>query len=514
MNTSQEKKQFWISSGSGAILVIAILIMINVISHFAHVRLDLSQGRIYSITPASLRIVRALPDPVLLEVFYSRELPPQILATKGYLQDFLKEYASRSQGKLRLRFVEVGDDLASRQEAVNNGISQVLFDIVSREKYEQRKGFLGLTIRYQDKKDSIGFVQGIQNLEYDLTSRIKTISAKAKPVLGFVSSYRSLTLSRLDPGIQETLGARYELRDVDLSSKEGIPLGMSALFFLGPQGKVSSHDLAVLDNYLRSGRSLCLAIDRKRILPGAYLASDLDTGMNAFLGSNGLTIPSTLVLDPQSMPIQVFQQQGSFTFANVVQYPPVLLVKDLDKSHPVTQGLDSLVLPFASPVWVSSQTAAAILARSSNQSWAVPPGRGAQRLYPFQIDPRKPDDWKGPFPLAVMIQQGQERLAVIGTSKFAGTPEFKSPEPNQVFFMNLADWLSQDIDLIAIRSKAVTFRPLKEVSAVSKKLIRYTDLFLPPGMAILIGLLRLDFRRKRRREARREFGSPPAGKTG
>jgi len=216
------------------------------------------------------------------------------------------------------------------------------------------------------------------------------------------------------------------------------------------------------------------------------------------------------VLDQQSMPVQIPQQQGAFKIVNVVQYPAVPVVKDLNNSHPITRGLDSLILPFVSPIQVSSSSASSVtvLARSSMLSWAVPPGKKYfQKLDPFDIDPPDYKDWKGPFTLAVAIQ-GPPRLAVIGTSRFAGMGNFKPPESNEDFLLNLADWLSYDEDLIAIRSKAVAFHLLREVSPVASGFIHYTDLYLPPLIMVLAGLLRLHTRRRRRALVRKEYAMP------
>jgi ABC-2 type transport system permease protein len=510
MKNLNDKSRLWISSGAGTALVVAILVMINAISNFAHFRMDLSRNRIYSISQASRRIIRGLSNPVLINVYYSKELPPQIASTKNYLRDILKEYISAAKGNLRIRLIELGDDPAAMQDAINNGIKPVFFDFISKEKFEHQRGVLGLTVQYLDKKEIVPFIQGMETLEYDLTSRIVAVSSKSKPVLGFVNGYQAQMRERLYPSILNKLQTRYEVRNVDLSApvKDGAILpGIDILFFIGPQSRVPDEDIAVLKKYIQSGRSLCLALDRKHMQVGSYVAAVLDTGLDDLLKSLGLARPETLVFDEQSMAVQIPQQQGSFKTMNMVQYPPVVIVKDLDEAHAITHGLDSLVLPFVSPIEISKAGASifTVLARSSMESWAAAPGRSAfQRLDPFNLEPPDPKDLKGPFVLAV-ASQGPPRLVVIGTSRFAGTGDFRPPESNEDFFLNIADWLSQDVDLISIRSKTSVFHLLREASPLTTGLIHYTDLFLPPFAMISAGLMRLQLRRRRRRRVLKEY---------
>jgi hypothetical protein len=186
------------------------------------------------------------------------------------------------------------------------------------------------------------------------------------------------------------------------------------------------------------------------------------------------------------------------------------MVKDLDDANLMTQHLDALVFPFTSPIKILDQAAgsATVLARSSKFSWAQPPGKAHYtNLAPFQMTPMGPLDIKGPFNLAVAFQK-PSRIVVLGTSKIVGVPEFKSIQSNESFFLNMADWLSQDMDLIAIRSKSVDFHPLREVPAATKMLLRYFILLLPFCAAVLAGLSRWNLKQRRRLLLQQRYGPP------
>ena len=72
--------------------------------------------------------------------------------------------------------------------------------------------------------------------------------------------------------------------------------------------------------------------------------------------------------------------------------------------------------------------------------------------------------------------------------------------PNLSFFMNIVDWLAQDEDLIQIRTRNVTARPLKDVSTGTKQFVKYANILGPPILVILLGIVIWVMRRGRKQE--------------
>ncbi|MCX5787139.1 MAG: GldG family protein [Elusimicrobia bacterium] len=529
-----DRRRLLETSSAGVALVLAVAMMINVLGHFVHARLDLSQGRVYSMSAASRRVLRGLPDPVEARLYFSKELPPQVASTRDYARDLLDEYRSAAGRKMRVRLIEV--DSSNREEAMRDGIAPVRFDIIARDKYEQRDGYFGLVLQYHDKKETFPFLQDVSGLEYDLTSRIKTMTLAVKPSLAFITSHRSVGPGTLDGAVREKLESRYQLKPLDLAAvpDDGIPPDIQTMMLIGPQEKFSERELWLLDQYLASGRSLGLAFDAKRVELRSFFATDNDTGLTDWLAKHGIKVLSTVVLDRQCQPIQVSMSQGLFMMTNVVQYPPFVVASDLSAGNPITKGLNSVVLPFASPLELAVKGASAkaeILVRSTKYSWAKPDKTAPIILNPFQLSGPGPADLKGPFGLAAAVENDFDpvlaqpktvkaknalakaarpgRLAVVGTSKIV-SESFRVPSTNYVFLLNMMDWLALDADLIAIRSKAVGFRPLAEIPAGGKALVRYALIFVPPMLAVGLGLLRWRARRKACARRVAEFGEPSA----
>lgn len=523
------------STSAGAALVVAIAVMLNLLAHFAHFRLDFSAGKIYSMSPASKRVLKALPDPVVVKLFYSKELPPQVAVSRDYARDLLAEYKAASGGKVRVQLVaETGPE--TKEEAQRENIAVVRFDVISRDRREQRDGFLGLSIQYREKKEVLAFLQDVTALEYDLTSRIKTMTAPAKPVLAFITTGKALGSGNLEPSVIQRLESRFDLRNIDLGAQpdDGIPPDIQTALLLGPQGRLGEKELWLLDQFLASGRSLGVAIDTKRVDMRNFFAQDNDTGVPELLEKHGVKVLSTVILDRLSQPIQLSMQQGFFTMVNTVEYPPFVISRDLSKDHLVSKDLDGLILPFASPIEakLGGKRKVEVLVRSTRQSWAKPDKTTPIALHPLQLTPPQPNDLTGPFAMAAALEgefdpqipvppKGVKakaplakaakagRLAVVGTSKVVAQ-DFRVPASNYVFMLNLMDWLALDADLIAIRSKSVGFRPLKDIPDSSKAALRYSLIFGPSIFIVALGLWRWRSRRNVRVRRTLEFGSQPS----
>jgi len=63
--------------------------------------------------------------------------------------------------------------------------------------------------------------------------------------------------------------------------------------------------------------------------------------------------------------------------------------------------------------------------------------------------------------------------------------------------MNSVDYLIGDRDLIALRSREITSRPLKEVSDDAKKTWKWVNVVLPSFLIVGFGLVRMRQQKRR-----------------
>jgi len=102
----------------------------------------------------------------------------------------------------------------------------------------------------------------------------------------------------------------------------------------------------------------------------------------------------------------------------------------------------------------------------------------------------------------IIKESPETQIVVIGNSRFISDNFLSQFQGNQLFLLNIVDWLTLGEQLIGIRSRGATDRPLKEATEYMKTLIKSLNMFGVPLVLILFGLLRFYLRRrKKRREA-------------
>jgi ABC-type uncharacterized transport system involved in gliding motility auxiliary subunit len=174
----------------GVIAVAAIAIGINMFAdaRLANVQFDLTQGKIYTLSPGTKQVLRDLKEPVTLRLFYSRELGSTVPTYGSYadhVREMLRDYASLSNGKVKLEFYDPEPFSATEDRAMAYGLQGVPLDQTGSQIYF---GLAGTNL--EDDERTIPFFQADRErfLEYDLTKLVYELSNPKRPVIGVMSS--------------------------------------------------------------------------------------------------------------------------------------------------------------------------------------------------------------------------------------------------------------------------------------------------------------------------------------
>jgi len=502
------------------IIVIGIILVINFLSYQIFTRFDLTQNKVYSISKTSKNTVKNLDDLVNIKVYFSEQLPPQYISVRQEVTDILDEYKNYANNKIAVEFIDPKDDEELKTELMIMGIPQLQFNVLENDKYEVINGFLGIGVYYGDKKQAIPVIDNTQNLEYQLTSAIKKVTAEKIPTIGVATGYGEFDLSGAMSFIDKKIREVYDVQTVNLASGDNIPDDIDTLIIIGPKEVYSDRALFVVDQFLMKGKSVLIAIDGVTVGDGLS-ASVNPADLNTFLQASGINVIKNLVLDTSSEMASF--NQGFVTFTS--QYPYwVKITRDgFDQENAAVAKLQSLVLPWASEITVAEiklpEAQVSYLAKSTTDAWRIqdqfnlaPQGTN----FGYYEDPES-------YNLAVSVRgrlnsafdsyvakEGETgevlsstdnaRLIVIGDADFATDGFIRRFPDNIVFFQNIIDTLTLDEDLINIRSKTVTDRPLKEIEDSTKTIIKFINIFGLTLAVLIIGLGRY-FMRKRSRFA-------------
>ncbi|MBI2069328.1 MAG: GldG family protein [Elusimicrobia bacterium] len=514
--------------GAGAVLgLVVFLASVNMAGQLAYGRLDMSEGRVYSPSKASKRILKSLEDPVIVKCYFSRELPQPYATYRDYLKDLLRAYANYGGENFEYRFIDYyQDDAKFKSEALSMGVAPVRLTQIAKDKYEIKDGFMGAVLLYGDKKETIPVIRDIAGLEYDLTTRIKKITAKEPRVAGIL---RGKGTPGLAPELTQAVHENYETRDIDLTQPLDPGRYPKSLIVLGPRENFSDGELAKLEQMILAGVPAAFFLDAKEVNmeSGAFFASNLETGLGRLLGHWGLELTKGFALDLQNQNISIQQRAGPFLINNIVSYPLMPIITGLSEESPVTKDMDQVMLPFASPVSTANVKAGRveILARTTRLSWMK---QNLVSLSPLADFNPAEEDPRGPFAMAVTLEgrfaamfpappadlakstplvagpwltesKNDIRIFLAGTSKLVDT-NIPADRSNQIFFLNVVDWLSEDADLVAVRSKGAKLRPFtRALSDHARQLVKFAAMLLMPAGVVAAGVA--NWRRRRRWKA-------------
>lgn len=174
----------------GVIAAAAIVIGVNMFAdaRLANRQIDLTQGHIYTLSPGTKQILAGLKEPVTLRLFYSRKLGSTVPAYGSYadhVREMLRDYASVSNGKVRLDFYDPEPFSDTEDRAMASGLQGVPLDQGGSQIYF---GLAGTNL--EDDERTIPFFQAERErfLEYDLTKLVYDLSNPKRPVVGVMSS--------------------------------------------------------------------------------------------------------------------------------------------------------------------------------------------------------------------------------------------------------------------------------------------------------------------------------------
>ena len=482
---------------NSVILVIGILLLINILSNDYFVRLDFTENKRYTLSQATEDIVEDLLEPVTVKAYFSENLPPNIAQTRLDFKDLLLEYANISGGNLVYEFINPNETPEKEQEAAQSGINPVMINVREKDQMKQQKAFMGAVIEMGEQQDVIPFMQPGEAMEYALTSSIKKLSITDKPSIGLIQGHGEPSVFDMQQAGQE-LNILYNFEDFTLTDTTDIPANFKAVALVAPKDTIPPAHLAKIDDYLANGGKVLVALNKvDGNLQNAF-GSAVYTGLTAWLQGKGITVENQFVIDASCASIGVQQQQGPFRFQTQIQFPYLPVISNFS-DHPITKGLETVILPFASPLTFSGDSTVNFvpLAFTSDQSGTSP--------VPTYFDIQK--EWtESDFPqqrlivAAALEEVGMPKLVVIGDGDFAvntregGQPQAVQPD-NASLFANSIDWLSDDTGLIDLRTKGVTSRPIDQLEEGTQTTLKYANFLLPILAVIIYGIVR--FQRQR-----------------
>ena len=543
--SNQAKKR---ASASNAFLyvlfVIGAIVVVNLLSTRVFGRLDLTESKVYTLSPASKDVVRTLPDYLTIKAYISKDLPPELANVSRYVRDLLDEYRAASRGKLRFEAVDPGTDKKAEDEATACKVNKLQIQVMHSQKFEVGSYYLGLCFQYSGQNEAIPQIAQAEGMEYQVSSLIKRMTQKKRKV-AFTNGHGELDLTQGFQALKQAVGQEYEATSVN-PSQAAITDDVDALVVGGPKQAFDDKGRREIDKFLMRGKGAIFLVDgmamstpRGAEMPGMLkVGQPNDTGLTEILSVYGFKIGSDFVLDRQNAPGPI-DLGGRRMLANAPVFVGVETTEPNDaKDLSLLGGVKALVFPFASSVELvgplkdgkPAQGKLWTLASSSPTSWKE---SGFFFFAPNTKIEEKKD--KGPFGLAYAYQGPLKsafppaapaantgmsapadpslppseslkpvRLLVVGDSDFASDEYVQLSRYLPLYqngaqlLFNAISWTLEDEALTPVRAKTMTARPIQIESEQKVALAKWGNIFGLPVIFCAFGILRWRVRRSNR----------------
>jgi|TergutMp193P3_1026864.scaffolds.fasta_scaffold02052_4 ABC-type uncharacterized transport system involved in gliding motility auxiliary subunit len=515
-------------------LILVIFVLVFLVTGRYWFRLDLTKNKAYTISKISRNLYADIPDYVNITYYISNRLKT-LMPEPGEIEDTLREYAAYSKGKIRVSVRDPSTGYSSQVEEL--GLLPRQIQAVERDQASLTTVYSGIVIEYLDRIEALPWVISTETLEYDLTSRIRSMVTDSERRIGIIvgDSFRQWWehFTYLNQTLTE---AGYRIRLIYPGDE--IPDNLPALFVLGGVEDMDEWALYTIDRYIQLGGKVLFAVKGVFIdtITGSLEARyQYDQGLLAMLASYGVVVLPEFALDRNSLTIQyqTFTPTGSMQL-KVARYPLWIgvLAENGNPDHIVSAGLTGLDLYWPSPIELhpSGGIEAVSLFTTTDQGFSMrePFYTSPDISYLLEKDAADTRGEKilgaslsGVFPSFFTdypkpVREGYEeelpdmpssaspsRIIVIGDTDFAtDTVELSGAIYNLDFLLRAADWLASEDDIVGIRNRQPHIGRLDRILDEDARIaaIIFSQVFnvvVVPLFVIVMGFV-LAWRRRRR----------------
>lgn len=465
--------------------LILSLILINILSCFLFLRLDLTSNKKYSLSTVSKTTLQQLNQDITVTLYLSDNLTPDRFKLARDFRNLLKEYKTLSKRPFTIRTI-TPDTREKEMQAFQDGIKPFSQEITERDMVKIQRVYFGATIQIGQQKTVIPYINQHTPMEYEITKILKEACDTVKPRVAFLRGHHEIALDSLSQIIHELL---------PIAIIDTLRLGQqptrdyNVLCIIGPKDTYTTPDLDTLRAYLRQGGRLFIALNHAVGQIGynqnnGYINR---VGIENMLEQLGLKIRYDFVVDRRCGSIIIQQDMGGIPLETRIDFPYIPVIQNFS-SHPITKGLNAISLQFASSIENVPTTSAyqfTSLAKTSNISGLqdVPVFFNLMKTWTTKHDFNHPNNT-----IAALLTNDDDNSAIvtITNANFIINNRYNLLHHDNInFALNAIEWLTDDSGLIKLRNKFIESQTLRPIDDGTRRFLKYLN-FLSPILIILL----------------------------
>lgn len=462
-------------------LWILLVVIVNVVVSFYDYRTKPAERTVYELDEASLRVLQGIDEPIIITFYKSNNLNALEERFANAVVQILEAYKNVAQMPIHLEIINPYESLDVELEATNAGIKSME---IKGQNNNLRKIFLGIIVQAGNRTEVLTHITPRMSIEYLVSSSLRKLVEKRRRKIAVIQGHGEPYLHQIS-GVKKRLHPNYNLDSVVLSPETPL-LDYASLFIVAPSFKYTDAELDQLDAFLNAGRNIFIALDRVEYDTEDEEGYKIDSRLEEWLVRKGLIVQSDFIVDNSCSDVRI---EG---FAPAVAFPYFPQVTNFP-THVATEGVGVIALRYASSIESANRIGVTFtaLAKTSEVS--------GKRSLPLRINLKHEwtkGDYLFPRQVVAAIVEGklggqtdkESKIVVISDGDVVLGDDSLRGLDNHLFVANIIDWISDNTGLAALKQKGVT-QEQREVQQVQiSSLRKYTNLFLPLLLVVLLAL--------------------------
>ncbi len=463
------------------VLALAIFIGINFALSYVSFRLDFSQGRRYTLSQSTKKILAGLKKNLVITFYASSTIPTRLIPLKQEVIDLAKEYVGDSKN-VSFSTVDPETNSQALTNAKQNGLPELQFSQLDQNKYALSNAYFGMVLEYNNQEETIPQVTAIDNLEYNMTAAIYKMTKTSLPKVSVFGMPESS-----DPQNDNLASFKNLLnQQFTLSFDDTVNGKASTIIVIDDNLKeYTDTEIKSLEDYLQKGGKAIFFVD------GEWVDSSLSAvpprhNLFNFFKKYGVTLNQNLVLSADSEMVNFGNGQVNF----LVPYPFWLKTDNFNNKYDYFQNISSLTFPWTSTLSLGkvSNVTSDVIVLSTKNSWLQTKNF---TLNPQSITQPSPKDL-GVRDIAALVKiKGGGEFVLIPSSKFIQEQYLSQSSSNLDFVLNILDDFASGGALSGISTHQVTLYQLPALPDSEKELFKYANILFLPILLAIFGAIRI-----------------------
>lgn len=353
---------------------ILIFLLLGALGLFS-VRFDLTQERRYTLTEATIKTLKSVKNPMMLEVYLDGDFPASFRQLQNETKFLLEEFR-KINPKIDYKFIDPIKEKISQDTLQAMGMQPSILPDMRDGKITEIVLFPYAAVKYNSYGISIPLIiqqtgidaseqlnKSIESLEYNFISAIKIIVAEQRKNIGFLVNHDELKPMEFQGFLQMALenynvGPIIPVNKKEIS-KEDFPKlrTMDALVIAKPRKAFTNQEKLVLDQYIMNGGKTLWMLDAVNadmdtlFHAKKIMAYPQDLNLTDFMFNYGLRINTALVKDLQKSALRrivVGEVAGNPQYASLLW--PYFPLGISENRHPITKNINPVKFEFPTAI--------------------------------------------------------------------------------------------------------------------------------------------------------------------